>query len=408
MLSHICFVGRCCPAALEAQGSSYFIPATRFFTRLSASWVWARPSLSPKCNPPYLWAASGVPATMGRGELARSGTSAPTSGSDTRGLVPAHGGSTQHFVPASGSSAGDTGLAALAENIRQPLARLQAEASATRPDHVHIGGMLTCDSTWVAVCALVHADPRARALAMAWLKRPYRAVSHELDEAARYLLWWTNAITPSLAVLPFEQHPSPPLLGTLALRILCTDSKLLVQSMLCTNVLQGRQLQQFVLGVRSLRGRPPDMLLPFLPDPIDPADILDALTAVLRTQKGLRSEAIAWVKTPGTIGRPEHPWQFEVVTLLEGLPLHCGTSKIKQAPHLVVVVARLMASGRQVILESLQGPAFGGQRHGQAVRPAFGSQQAGQAVSHIQTIVDFIEGVVWTAQAKHVLRTVLV
>jgi hypothetical protein len=150
------------------------------------------------------------------------------------------------------------------------------------------------------------------------------------------------------------------------------------------------------------------MGLPFLPDPIDPNDMLDALTAVLQTRKGLRSGAIAWVKTPATIGRPEHPWQFEVVTLLAGLPFHCRTSKIKQVPHLVVVVTRLMASGRQVILESLQVPAPGGQRRRQAVRPASGSQQAGQAVSHMQAIADFIEGVIWTARAKHVLRTVLV
>jgi hypothetical protein len=321
-----------------------------------------------------------------------SGSFAPTIGSNSQGLVPA----------------GRTSLAALAKNLQQPLARLQANVSATRPEYLQIRAMSTCDDTQVAVCALVHADPRARALAMAWLKRPYRAVNHELNEAARYLLWWTNAMAPPLEVLQFEQHPSPPLLGTLALRILCTDSALLVKSVLGTAMLQGRELQQFILGVRSLQVRPPDVGLPFLPDPIDPNDILDALTAVLQTQEDLRREAIAWVKTPGTIDRPDHPWKFEVVTLLEGLPFHSGTSQIKQVPHLVAVVTRFMASGRQVILASLQVPAFGGQHRGPAGRPASGSQQAGEALPHLQTVVGFIEGVVRTAQAKHMLRTVLV
>jgi len=322
--------------------------------------------------------------------------------------VPAPGGTTQHFMPAFGSFAGNTGLAALAENMRQPLARLQAEVSATRPEHLQIRAMLTCNVTQVAVCALVRADPRARALAMAWLKRPYRAVNHELDDAACYLLWWTNTIVPSPEVLPFAEHPSPSLLGALALRILCTDCKLLVTSMSGTNILQGRQLQQFILGVRSLQSRPPDVGLPSLPDPIDPDDILDALTAVLQTTGAQRGAAIAWVRPLGTIGRPEHPWQFEVVTLLEGLPFHRGTSKITQIPLLVLVATRLMASGRQVIWESLQMPASGGQRRGLAGRPAPGSQKAGGAVPDLKTILDFIEEVVRAAQAKHMLRTVLV
>jgi hypothetical protein len=263
------------------------------------------------------------------------------------------------------------------EQLAGTYRRLEPEPGPTarpRPVIDDIQPLQGCDICG-AIAWVLHSDPRARGLARCQLKQDYDG--HERARPPAYLLWWTNAMTPPLAVHPFDPPPTPTTLGRLALRILRTSAdqmaERLVEETCGAMSMWGKEERQFVYGVRCLPRLQPSEL-PWLPEPIDPDMVYDALMAVLRTEHPLRLDAIAWA----TQNNPEFPWAGEVEALLSGLPAYesLEPGSLQHPIHLVIVGMRLVASRRYMIAQSLLES-----EHIEASRPATsgsGSPMAGE------------------------------